>query len=218
MSRSNAPNPNAPGPTDGLTHVRTPLHKSSWRYADAPSLAAMGAEEWATLSRQRSDFFAEYQARAALKMLQSTADEPSFGYQINIFRHGLQTATLLQQAGYDEETVVVALLHDIGFTAAPITHGRVAAAMLGPYISEEHHWMLEHHQVFQDYAVVHLPAEERNARERWRGHKAFAWTCEFVDKYDQLSLRADIDTLPLAYFEPMVQRFFRKKPRPQPTE
>lgn len=218
MSRAPAPKPSPFVATDGLTHVRTPLHKDGWAYAEGAAMEAFDEAAWTTLNRQRDDFFTEYQTRTALKMLQAMELEPSFGYQINIYRHGLQTATMLHRAGYDEEAVVVALLHDIGFTAAPITHGRVAAAMLGPYISADHYWMLEHHQVFQDYAVVHLPSELRNARERWRGHAAFEWTCEFVDKYDQVAIRADIETMPLRDFEPMVQRFFRKPPHPIVTD
>ena len=65
--------------------------------------------------------------------------------------------------------------------------------------------------------MSHLPAAERNAREKWRGHAAFAWTCEFVDKFDQCAISADIETMPLAHFAPMVQRCFRKPPRTAPA-
>ena len=55
------------------------------------------------------------------------------GYQIDRYDHSLQTATRALRDGADEETVVVALLHDIGDTLAPWNHSDLAAAILQPY-------------------------------------------------------------------------------------
>ena len=126
--------------------TRSPLADPAWRYIEKPSIEAFSAEDWAVMARQRREFAAAKQADIVLAMLRVGEDEPTFGYQINNFRHCLQSASRVLRAGLDEETVAVALLHDIGFTACPATHGDFAAALLQPYIGARNHWMLEHHR------------------------------------------------------------------------
>jgi predicted HD phosphohydrolase len=191
---------------------RTPLADPAWAYVSA-SLEDCTAADLAVLERQRAVYFAERQAADVLRMLAGSADDPSFGYPVNNYRHCLQSATLALRDGLDEETVVVALLHDIGFVASPTAHGTVAAALLGPYISAANHWMLLHHQVFQDYHLVGDPTVDREARERWRGHASFEWTARFVARYDQNAMDPSYDALPLGTFEPMVRRLFARPPR-----
>jgi hypothetical protein len=78
--------------------------------------------------------------------------------------------------------------------------------------------MLAHHQTFQDFHVAHLPAAQRAARERWRGHEHFAWAARFAAEFDQASLSAARRTLPLGAFAPMVHRLYARPPRPlRPT-
>lgn len=192
---------------------RTPLADPNWAYVEGPSLEEYTAAELAVLERQRIVYFAERQAADVLRMLASSADDPSFGYPVNNYRHCLQSATMALRDGLDEETVVVALLHDIGFVASPTAHGAVAAALLRPYISATNHWMLLHHQVFQDYHMVGDPRVDRDARERWRGHASFEWTARFVARYDQNAMDASYDALPLGTFEPMVRRLFARPPQ-----
>jgi len=207
QQRGSAPKTTASaGPGAG----RSPLLRKGWDYVEPVALDDFGPADWALLQRQRGPYYAEEQARQALRLLTCSADDASFGYQINNYRHCLQTATLALRAGEDEETVVVALLHDIGFVACPDSHGDFAAALLRDVISEKNHWMLRHHAVFQQVhmAGVHDPAIDPDARERWRGHPFFQWTADFVERYDQRAMCADYDTLPLEVFEPMVQRVF----------
>jgi predicted HD phosphohydrolase len=45
------------------------------------------------------------------------------GARVSLYEHSLQTATRALRAGEDEETVVVALLHDIGELMSPSSHG-----------------------------------------------------------------------------------------------
>jgi predicted HD phosphohydrolase len=111
---------------------------------------------------------------------------------------------MLRQAGFDEETVVVALLHDIGFLACPDTHGRFSAALLAPYISERNHWMLLHHQVFQQIHLNGYPGIDMHAREKWRGHPHFEWTAEFVAKFDQVAIDPRQEIMPIEAFVPLV--------------
>lgn len=192
---------------------RARLAHEHWRYVETPTMAAMSAAEWALLDRQRPVYYAERQVQAVLRMLETAADEPSFGYRVNSFVHSLQTATMLHQAGYDEEAVVVGLLHDIGFVACPDTHGAFASALLGPYISDDNRWMLEHHQVFQNPLIATMSPEEKCVRERYRGHPFAEWTATFVDRFDQISTCPNYPTLPLAAFAPMVERLFARPPR-----
>mgnify|MGYP006429852641 CR=1 FL=1 len=77
------------------------------------------------------------------------------GYQIDRYQHSLQTATRAERDGSDEETIVCALLHDIGDVLAPDNHSQVAAAILQPYISERNYWVLKHHGLFQGYYYFH---------------------------------------------------------------
>ena len=56
------------------------------------------------------------------------------GARVSLYEHCLQTATRAYHDGADEDTVVAALLHDVGELMSPSAHGDVAAAMLLPYI------------------------------------------------------------------------------------
>ena len=71
------------------------------------------------------------------------------GFAVDRLTHSLQTATLAYKDGKDEEYVVCALVHDIGDTLGPINHADVAAVLVEPYVSEENHWIVKHHGIFQ---------------------------------------------------------------------
>ncbi|HVR68074.1 MAG TPA: phosphohydrolase [Verrucomicrobiae bacterium] len=134
------------------------------------------------------------------------------GYKIDRLHHSLQTATRAFRDNADEETVVVALLHDIGDNLAPENHGEFASAVLRPYISEANYWLIKQHPVFQGYYYYHHVGRDRDERERFRGHPHFEKTAHFCEKWDQMSFDPDYDTMPLSDFEPMVHRLFAKKP------
>jgi len=134
------------------------------------------------------------------------------GYKIDRYDHSLQTATRALRDGADEETVVVALLHDIGDTLAPWNHSDLAAAILQPYLSPDNHWLVRHHGIFQGYYFWHHGGGDRFARERYRGHAMFERTAEFCERWDQASFDLNYDTLPFTAFEPMVRRLFARAP------
>lgn len=190
--------------------MRSPLLKHGWRYVSTHEMERMSAADWRILDEQRAIYRAERQASQILGQLAMQEHEPSFGYPINNYRHCLQSATLAQRDGLDEQSVVVCLLHDIGFDVCPVTHGEFAAALLRPYVDPRHVWMLRHHQIFQDHHVgEHYDAAlDRSARERWRHHPHFEWTARFVARYDQAAMDSDLECLPLEFFEPMVRRVF----------
>lgn len=196
-----------------MIQARSPLAEPGWRYVEKPELRQFRAADWALLARQRRDFYAKLQADHVLRLLRAMEHDPTWGYQVNTYQHCLQSATMVLRDGHDEETVVVALLHDIGFTLCPDSHGAFAAALLAPYVGEHHVWMLERHGIFQDAHAHEHPDADPAERERWRGHPHFAWAADFALRYDQNAIRADYPNAPLAYFEPMVQRLFSKPPR-----
>ncbi|MGH7005358.1 MAG: phosphohydrolase [Alphaproteobacteria bacterium] len=195
----------------------SPLGEPHWVRAAAGAMSAIGHAEWLALDRQQSVSLAREKPRVVLALFEALGGEPSFGYEINMQRHGLQAATFAFRDGRDEETVVVALLHDIGFTLAHDTHAAFAAMVLGPHISEANRWMLLHHPVFLDHHVHGHPGVDRMARERWRGHPHFEWTATFVERYDQAAVSAAREILPLEAFIPMVHRFFAEPRRDIPA-
>ena len=128
------------------------------------------------------------------------------GFPVDRLTHCLQTATRAHRDGRDEEYVVCALLHDIGDTLATYNHPDIAAAILKPFVSEENHWMVAHHAIFQGYYYFHYLGGDRNRRDEFKGHPAYEYTAQFCQLYDQNSFDPDYETMPLSAFEPMVRR------------
>ncbi len=128
------------------------------------------------------------------------------GYAVDRLEHSLQTATRALRDGRDEEYVVCALLHDIGDDLCTFNHQDLAAAMLQPFVSEQNHWMVQHHAVFQGYYYFEHFGLDRDMRERFRDHEWFDFTAEFCELYDQASFDPSYESMPLADFEPMVRR------------
>ena len=136
-------------------------------------------------------------------------------YQISRLEHCLQTATRAERDGADDETVVCALLHDIGDVLAPANHSQVAAALLQPYVSEKNHWIIKHHGVFQGYYYFHFYGLDREARERYRDHEHYQACVDFCANWDQASFDPGYDTYPLEHFESRVRALFAREPRVQ---
>ena len=130
------------------------------------------------------------------------------GFPVDRLTHCLQTATLADRDGRDEEYVVCALLHDIGDTLGTYNHADVAAVLLQPFVSEAHHWMVAHHGIFQGYYFFHHLGMDRDMRDAFRASPHYAMTETFCARYDSPAFDAASETLPLAYFEPMLRRVF----------
>jgi len=191
------------------------LH-SDWQYVETTNTEDLAREDRLVLDAQRDPYYREVQATAVLAMFRAGKDEATFGYQVNHYVHGLQTATMLMRDGHGDEDVVVALLHDVGFVTCPERHGAFAAELLGAYISERNYWMLRHHQdvgdVITDHGAGACP--EATTWERMQGHPHFAWTLEFVQRYDLNGMSPSYENAPLDVFEPMVRRVFVRPGRP----
>lgn len=137
----------------------------------------------------------------------------SGGFAVDRLEHSLQTATRAFHDGRDEEYVVCALLHDIGDLLGSRNHADLAAAIVQPYVSEQNHWMVEKHGIFQGYYFFHFGGLDRNMRDQFRGHPWFEYTAEFCHLYDQAAFDPNFDNMPLSAFEPMVRRVFERPKR-----
>ena len=132
-------------------------------------------------------------------------------YRISRLEHSLQSATRAERDGADEETVVCALLHDIGDVLSPANHSQVAAAVLRPYVSERSYWIVRHHGLFQGYYWMHHYGEDRNARDRYRDHEHYDACVEFCERWDQSSFDPAYRSQPLEHFVPMVRALFAEQ-------
>ncbi len=131
---------------------------------------------------------------------------------VDPYEHSLQTATRAFKDGADEETVVCALLHDIGDLPAPQNHAEFVAAILRPYVSDENYGVVLLHEIFQGYHYFAKVGVDRNLRDRFRGHPSFARAAAFCANWDQNSFDKTYQAMPLAAFEPMVRRVFAREP------
>jgi predicted HD phosphohydrolase len=185
---------------------------------DVVSFTAMAegtAADYELLDRIEAEELARFPDRV-LGWLQTL--EGSAGYQVTRLDHSLQAATRAHRAGEDEETVVCALLHDIGDYLAPANHSEVAAAMLRPYVSERNYWVVKYHGLFQGYYYFHHYGQDRNARDRWKDHPHYQATVDFCEYYDQASFDPAYAAEPLEFFEPMVRRVLHPDRRRNPFE
>lgn len=168
-------------------------------------------EEYARIAQSSRAFSAKLPDRVLehLKLL----DGDFGGYAVDRLTHSLQSATRAHRAGKDEEFVVCALLHDIGDTIACFNHADLAATMLHPFVSEENHWMVEKHGIFQGYYFFHHLGLDQNMRDQYQGHPHFEYCAQFCHMFDQNCFDPNYDTMPLEAFAPMVHRVMEKPKR-----
>eukprot|EP00605_Chrysophyceae_sp_TOSAG23-4_P000211 GSChrysophyteH1.ASY1.ANO1.247.1 assembled CDS len=156
----------------------------------------------------------EHLAQRVIAMLEAqNTPETKLGCRVSLYEHGLQTATRAHRAGADEETVVCALLHDVGELVSPSSHGDMIAGILQPYISPKNQWVLRMHEVFQGYHYFeHIPGANKHKREEFKSHEYYSDCVKFCDDWDQTSFDDEYDSYPLAFFKPMVVNVFAKTP------
>lgn len=167
-------------------------------------------EDWAIIGGESAEFSAGLPDRVLthLKLLEGDTG----GFPVTRMEHSLQTATRCLDAGKDEEYVVCALLHDIGDTLGSYNHADIAASILEPFISEENHWIVKHHGIFQGYYFFQHIGLDREMREQYRDSPYFDACAEFC-RYDQAAFDPDFESKPLEFFEPMVRRVLAKPKR-----
>jgi len=167
------------------------------------------AEQWATIGRES----AKNQGRVAERvlMLLRSLDEVVDGFAVDQLTHCLQTATLAERAGADQEVVVAALCHDVGKAISVPNHPKIAAEILKPYVRPEVYEMILVHQDFQGRHYYAHFGGDSDARENHRDSVS-NWDLaeKYADEWDQVAFDPAYDTLPLEHFEPMVREVFSK--------
>jgi predicted HD phosphohydrolase len=163
------------------------------------------SDDWAAIAREFSPYARQLPDRVLdhLNLLKGDCG----GFPVDRLTHSLQTATLAHQDGRDEEYVVCALLHDMGDTLGSYNHADIAAAVLKPFVSDDNHWMLAHHGIFQGYFFFHHLGMDRNLRDNYQHlPQRYQRTAEFCERYDAAAFDPQRETLPLDFFEPMLRR------------
>jgi predicted HD phosphohydrolase len=167
------------------------------------------AEQWAVIGAET----AKNQSRVAdrVLMLLDSLSEITDGFATDQLTHCLQTATLAERAGADDEVVVASLCHDLGKSISVPGHPGIAAAILKPYVRDEVYKMILVHQDFQGRHYYHHFGGDPDAREKHRDTLSadeFALAARFADEWDQVAFDPDGPTEPLEHFEPLVRKVF----------
>ncbi|MGA9769839.1 MAG: HD domain-containing protein [Blastocatellia bacterium] len=147
--------------------------------------------------------------KAMLAQLQEQVD----GFAVNQLEHGLQTATRAERDGASEEMIVAALCHDIGKAISVENHPAISAEILKPYVSRETYEIIRTHQDFQGRHYYALIGKDPEARRLYADEPWFEMARRFTDEWDQAAFDPEYDTLPLAHFEPMIERLFASPQR-----
>ncbi len=161
------------------------------------------AEQWAVIGKETFENQGRVADRA-LDMLRSLG-EITDGFAVDQLTHSLQTATLAERAGADEEMVFASLLHDVGKAVSVPNHPEIAAAIIKPYVRDDVYEVIRAHQDFQGRHYYHHFGGDPNARDKYEGAPWFALAAQFADEWDQIAFDPDYDTLPLDHFEPLVR-------------
>ena len=184
------------------THVPTTVpdaNPDSFRRMDEST-----AEQWAVIGATTS----ENQGRVAdrMIMLLESLAEISDGFITDQLTHCLQTATMAERAGADDEMIFGALMHDVGKAVSVPNHGPISAEMIQPYVRSDVYHAIKHHQDFQGRHYYHHFGASPDLRDRFADEPWFDLCAEFTDDWDQAAFDPDYDTLSLEHFEPLIRR------------
>ncbi|MCB0961719.1 MAG: HD domain-containing protein [Acidimicrobiales bacterium] len=164
----------------------------------AEQWAVIGAETMANQPRVAEEVL------AMLRRLDGIVD----GFNADQLTHALQTATLAEDAGADEEMIVASLCHDLGKLISVMNHPGISAEILKPYVRDEVYQAIKAHQDFQGRHYYHHFGGDPDKRERYRDEPWFDLAARFADEWDQVAFDPDGPLRPLEHFEPMVRRVF----------
>jgi predicted HD phosphohydrolase len=166
------------------------------------------AEQWGVIGAEtaRNQPRVAEQFLTMLRQLEAITD----GFATNQMVHCLQTATLAEKAGADDEIVFASLCHDIGKVVSVFNHPAIAAEMIRPYVRDEVYHMIRTHQDFQGRHYYAHFGGDPDAREQYRDEPWFDLTARFADEWDQIAFDPDAETHPLGHFEPLVRKVTAK--------
>src|SRR3954454_7864851 len=145
-------------------------------------------EDWTEIGAES----AANQGRVAdrmLDLLRSLGDITD-GFVTDQLTHCLQTATLAERAGADDEVVFAALLHDVGKAISVPNHPAISAELIKPYVRPEVYDMIRVHQDFQGRHYYGHFGLDPDAREHHRAALApetFSLAERFADLWDQVA-------------------------------
>lgn len=167
-------------------------------------------EEYVFLQKLEHDYIRALPDRL-LQALQRL-DGSLQGYKVSRLEHSLQSATRAEADGADLETIVAALVHDLGDELAPENHSQLAAAILRPYVRAEVTWVVEMHGLFQMQYYAHHYGKDPDGYLAYKDHPWFDACNRFCGLYDQAAFDPAYPTKPLSYFEPMLREVFGRTP------
>lgn len=168
------------------------------------------AEEYHFLHKLETDYIRDLPSRLllALERLGGSLQ----GYQVSRLEHSLQSATRAEADGADIETIVAALLHDLGDELAPENHSQLAAAIVRPYVRAELTWIIEMHGLFQMKYYAHFYGRDPDGHLAYKDHPWYDACWRFCERYDQSAFDPAYPSKPLAHFEPMLREVFNRAP------
>ncbi|MBI2704323.1 MAG: HD domain-containing protein [Actinobacteria bacterium] len=162
------------------------------------------AEQWAVIG----DETMKNQPRVAevmldlVRQLESVTD----GFAVNQLTHALQTATMAEQAGADEEMVFASLMHDAGKVVSVFNHPAISAEMIKPYVRDDVYRVILNHQDFQGRHYYQYFGKSQRLRDQYRDEPWFALCEQFTDEWDQQAFDPDRETYDLEHFAPLVRK------------
>ena len=134
------------------------------------------------------------------------------GYKVSRLEHSLQCASRAEADGADIETVVAALVHDLGDELAPENHSQLAAAIVRPYVRTEVTWIVEMHGLFQMKYYAQHYGRDPDGHLAYKDHPWYGACWRFCERYDQAAFDPAYPSKPLAHFEPMLREVFSRAP------
>ena len=154
----------------------------------------------------------QYASAVGERLCKALADLDSSlsGYKVTRLEHSLQSATRAYRDGADIDWIVCTLLHDLGDVYAPFSHDQYAALILAPYVREQCRWVVEKHGIFQFKYYAEHTAADPNARDKYIEHPWYDDAVYFCEMWDQNSFDPAYNTLPLAFFKPMLLQVFSR--------
>ena len=193
--------------------LRNPCGRNtSMEYVSFTHMENGTAEDWALIDSEFNAHATKHLPDYLMETLRSMQG-PTFGYQIDRYRHSLQSATRALKNGESDEMVIAALFHDVADPIAPANHSAVASEILKPYVDERIFWIVRHHGVFQGYYYFHHLGGNRDAREIFREHEWFDDCAHFCHEYDQNCFDPGYKEMPLEEFAPLVYEVLGKPSR-----
>ncbi len=167
------------------------------------------AQEYQFLHGLETDYIGRLPDRLLLAL--ARLGDSIQGYKVSRLEHSLQCATRAQADGADLETVVAALVHDLGDELAPENHSQLAAAIVRPYVRAEVTWIVDKHGLFQMQYYAHHHGRDPDGHLAWKDHPWYAACWHFCEHYDQAAFDPAYPSKPLAFFEPMLREVFSRK-------